>query len=70
MKTQFGTTFGPKKYLEKNSSTKPISFFLQIMNVQSDDLRNVWIGGSSYRGDDSFTKLFTQKILNKEGQKQ
>ena len=40
------------------------------MNVQSDDVRNIWIGGSSYRGDNSFTKLFTQKILNKEGQKQ
>ena len=39
------------------------------MNVQSDDVRNIWIGGSSYRGDNSFTKLFTQKILNKEGQK-
>ena len=32
------------------------------MNVQSDDVQNVW--------DNSFTKLFTQKILNKEGQKQ
>ena len=40
------------------------------MNVQSDDVRTIWIGGSSYRGDNSFTKLFTQKILNKEGQKQ
>ena len=40
------------------------------MNVQSDDVRNVWIGGSSYRGDSSFMKLLTQKILNKEGQKQ
>ena len=40
------------------------------MNVQSDDVRNVWIGGSSYRGDNSSTKLFTQKILNKQGQKQ
>ena len=68
--TYFGTTFVPKKYLEKNLATKPISFFLQIMNVQSDDVRNIWIGGSSYRGDNSFTKLFTQKILNKEGQKQ
>ena len=40
------------------------------MNVQSDNVRNVWIGGSSNRGDKSFAKLFTQKILNKEGQKQ
>ena len=65
--TKSGTTFNPKKYLEKNLATKPISFFLQIMNVQSDDVRNIWIGGSSYRGDNSFTKLFIQKILNKEG---
>ena len=63
-------TFGPKKYLEKNLAKKPISFFLQIMNVQSDDVRNIWIGGSSYQGDNSFTKLFTQRILKKEGQKQ
>ena len=40
------------------------------MNVQSDDLQNVWIGESSYQGDNSSMKLFTQKILNKEGQKQ
>ena len=40
------------------------------MSVPSDDVRNVWIGGSSLRGDNSFTKLFTQKILNKEGQNQ
>ena len=40
------------------------------MNVQSDDLRNIWIEGSSYRGDSTFTKLYTQKILNKEGLKQ
>ena len=68
--TYFGTTFVPKKYLEKNLAMKPISFFLQIMNVQSDDLQNVWIGESSYQGDSSSMKLFTQKILNKEGQKQ
>ena len=40
------------------------------MNLQSDDVRGIWIGGSFYQGDNSFTKLFTQKILNKEGQKQ
>ena len=57
-------------YLEKNLATKPIPFFLQIKNAQSDYVRNIWIGGSSYRGGNSFTKLFTQKILNKEGQKQ
>ena len=37
-------------------------FFLKIMNVQSDDVQNV--------SDNSFTKLFTQKIVNKESQKQ
>ena len=36
------------------------------MNVQSDDVRNMWIKGYSYRGENTFTKLFTQKILNKE----
>ena len=40
------------------------------MNVQSDDVQTIWIGESSYREDNSFTKLFTQRILNKEGQKQ
>ena len=40
------------------------------MNVKSDDVQNLWVGGSSYRGDNSFIKLFTQKILNKESQKQ
>ena len=34
--------------------------------MQSNDVRNIWIGGSSYRGDNSFTKLFTQKILKKK----
>ena len=40
------------------------------MNVQRNDMRNLWIEGSSYRGENTFTKLFTQKILNKEGLKQ
>ena len=43
------------------------------MNVQSDDVQNIWIKGSSYPGENTFTnftKLFTQKILNKEGLKQ
>ena len=40
------------------------------MNVQSDDVRNRWVEGPSYRGDNTFTKLFTQKILDKEGLKQ
>ena len=65
-----GPPLAPKKYLEKNLATKSIPFFLQIMNVQRDDVRTIWIGGSSYRGDNSFMKLFTQKILNKEFQKQ
>ena len=40
------------------------------MNVQSDDVRKLWIAGSSYRGDNAFTKLFTKNVLNKEGLKQ
>ena len=40
------------------------------MNVQSDDVRNRRVEGPSYRGDNTFTKLFTQKILDKEGLKQ
>ena len=40
------------------------------MNVKSDDVQNIWIEGPSYRGGSTFTKLFTQKILNKEGSKQ
>ena len=60
-----GSPLAQKKYLEKNLATKPISFFLQIMNVQSDDVRNLWIAGSSYRGDNAFTKLFTKNVLNK-----
>ena len=30
------------------------------MNVPSDDVRNIWIGGYSYRGDNSFTKFYTR----------
>ena len=40
------------------------------MNVQSDDVRNVWVEGPSYRGGNTFTELFTQNILDKEGLKQ
>ena len=40
------------------------------MSLQSDDMQNIWIEGYSYGGDNTFTKLFTQKILNEEGQKQ
>ena len=39
------------------------------MNVQSHDVRNIWSKGSSYQGENTFTKLFTQKALNKEGLK-
>ena len=35
------------------------------MNVQSDDVRKRWVEGPSYRGDNTFTELFTQKILSK-----
>ena len=40
------------------------------MNVGSDDVRCRWIEGPSYQGDNTFTELFTQKILDKEGLKQ
>ena len=40
------------------------------MNVKADDVRNIWIEGSSYWGDNTLAKLFTQNILNKEGLKQ
>ena len=37
--------------------------------MQTDDVRNRWIKEPSYRGDSTFTELFTQKILDKEGLK-
>ena len=40
------------------------------MNVQSDDVRKLWVEGPSYRRDNTFTELFTEKILDKEGLKQ
>ena len=40
------------------------------MNVQSNDVRNRWVEGTSCRGDKTFTKLSTQKIVDKEGLKQ
>ena len=40
------------------------------MNVQSDDVRNIWVEGPSYCGDNTSTELFTQNILDKEGLKQ
>ena len=40
------------------------------MNVQSDDVQNIWVKGSSYWRDNTFTELFTQNILGKEGLKQ
>ena len=36
------------------------------MNVQSDDVWNIWVEGPSYWGDNTFMKLFTQKILDKK----
>ena len=39
------------------------------MNLQSDDMQNIWIE-RSYGGENAFTKLFTQTILSKEGLKQ
>ena len=39
------------------------------MNVKSDDVQNIWVEGPSYRKENTFTELFTQKILNIEGLK-
>ena len=40
------------------------------MNLQNDDVQNIWVEGPSYRGDNTFAELFTQNILNKEDSKQ
>ena len=40
------------------------------MNVQIDYVRNRWVEGPSYRGDNTVAELFTQKILDKESLKQ
>ena len=41
-----------------------------MMNVQSDDVQNIWVEGPSYWGDNTFMELLTQKILDKESLKQ
>ena len=40
------------------------------MNVQSDDVRNIWVERPSYKGDNTFTELLTQNIQDKEDLKQ
>ena len=40
------------------------------MNLQSDYVRDIAVEGPSYLGANTFTELFTQKILDKEGWKQ
>ena len=35
------------------------------MNVQSNDARTRWVEGPLYQGENTFTELFTQKILDK-----
>ena len=40
------------------------------MNVQRDDVLNIWVGGPSHWGDNTFTELFTEAILDKESLKQ
>ena len=40
------------------------------MNLQSHDVLNRWVEWLSYLGDNTFTELFTQKILDKECLKQ
>ena len=65
-----GLPLAQKNNLENNLATKPISFFLWIINVQNNDVRNTWVEGPLYRGENTFMELFTQKILDKEGLKQ
>ena len=40
------------------------------MSVQSNDVRNGWVEETSYPVDYTFTEVFTQNILDKEGLKQ
>ena len=40
------------------------------MNVQSNDVRNRLVERPSYRVENTFTELFTQKILDKNVLKQ
>ena len=40
------------------------------MNAQKDDVRNRWVKRPSYLEDYTFTELFTQNLLDREGVKQ
>ena len=40
------------------------------MDVQGNDMRNIWVEGPSYWGDNTFTEIFTQNVKDKEGLKQ
>ena len=40
------------------------------MNVQKDDVQNICVERPLYSGDNTFTELFTENILDKEGLKQ
>ena len=40
------------------------------MSVQRNDIWNIWVEGPSYWTDNTFTELFTHKILYKEDLKQ
>ena len=40
------------------------------MILQSHDVLNIWVERLSYLGDNTFTELFIQKILDKECLKQ
>ena len=40
------------------------------MSVQSNDVQNIWVEGPSYSGDNTFTGIFAQNIIDKEGLKQ
>ena len=60
----------PKKVFGEEFSYENYFFLSVNSERESDDVRVIWIEGSSNRGDNTFTKLFTQKIQNKEGLKQ
>ena len=40
------------------------------MNVQGNDVPNIWVKGPSYWGENTCTQLFTQKTLDKEDLKE
>ena len=56
--------------MEKNSATKPTYFFFFCKQWTCKAMCKKCVEGPSYWGDNTFTELFTQNILDKEGLKQ